>query len=217
MTGFASNAMPLRSLQRRAARIVLGLPEAEGFALAGGAALVVHEIVDRGTKDLDCFGPSTVAVNELVEPASRALAAAGLNVTVLVHADGFAKLLVTKGRERTQIDLGFDPASLPPKATDLGPVRALEDLAGDKLLALFGRAASRDFIDVAALLRRFTADELCGFAASKDAGFSLDVLADAFGVLPRYDREDEFPNLTDDEYADLLALFADWRQRLIER
>ena len=39
----------LTSLQERVARIVAALPEADGFALAGGAAVIIHGIVDRGT------------------------------------------------------------------------------------------------------------------------------------------------------------------------
>lgn len=38
------------SWQQRVARIVTSLPEAEGFALAGGAALVMAEVVDRQTR-----------------------------------------------------------------------------------------------------------------------------------------------------------------------
>ena len=168
--------MPLSEIQLRTATIILALPEAAGFALAGGAALVIHEIVDRGTKDLDCFGPSTGAVNQLD-------------------------------------DLGFDPASYEPVAFAIGPVRHLSDLAGDKLLALFSRAAARDFIDVAALLRRFSKSELCAIAASKDQGFNIDVLADAFGVLPMYDRDDEYPTLNDDDYHALTAVFAACSER----
>jgi hypothetical protein len=97
---------------------------------------------------------------------------------------------------------------------EIGPVRDLRDLAGDKLLALFSRAAARDFIDIAALLRRFTKPELCAIAAAKDQGFNIDVLADAFGVLPRYDRDDEFPTLNDDDYGALLALFAEWQREI---
>jgi hypothetical protein len=64
--------------QERVARIVSGLPQAEGFALAGGAALVVLQIVDRATRDLDCFGPSADEVDQLVPAVESALSAAGL-------------------------------------------------------------------------------------------------------------------------------------------
>jgi hypothetical protein len=209
--------MPLSEIQLRTATIVLALPEAAGFALAGGAALVIHEIVDRGTKDLDCFGPSTDAVNQLVDPSLEALAAADLHTQLILRADGFSKILVTDDHELTQVDLGFDPASHDPVQFAIGPVRHLSDLAGDKLLALFSRAAARDFIDVAALLRRFTKSELCTIAAAKDQGFNIDVLADAFGVLPTYDRADEFPTLNDDDYHALTAAFAAWQREIRQR
>jgi hypothetical protein len=103
--------MPLSDLQRRCATVILQLPEAAGFALAGGAALLVHEVTDRGTNDIDCFGPSVEAVDALAPAAIEALRAAGLDVDVVVMASGFAKLVVVDGTERTQVDLGFDPAT----------------------------------------------------------------------------------------------------------
>lgn len=57
----------------------------------------------------------------------------------------------------------------------ISSVRALDDLAGDKLLALFGRAAPRDFVDVHALRDRFTRRTLESLAAAKDLGFNLAV------------------------------------------
>jgi hypothetical protein len=209
--------MPLSEIQIRTATIVLALPEAQGFALAGGAALVIHEVVDRGTKDLDCFGPSTSAVNALVDPTIAALIADGFTVDLLLRNDGFAKLLVADAADRTQVDLGFDPATHDPVPSIVGPLRHIRDLAGDKVLALFARAASRDFIDVAALLRRFSKEELCAIASAKDAGFNIDVLADAFGVVRRYDRDDEFPNLSDEEYQTLLAVFDEWQREIRSR
>ena len=38
--------MPLSDLQVRVASIVLAVPEAAGFALAGGAALIFYEVTD---------------------------------------------------------------------------------------------------------------------------------------------------------------------------
>ena len=59
----------------------------------------------------------------------------------------------------------------------LSPVRAGRRRTSSPL---FGRAASRDFVDVHALRRRFTCRQLEAFAAGKDRGFSLVVLRDAF-------------------------------------
>jgi fermentation-respiration switch protein FrsA (DUF1100 family) len=55
----------------------------------------------------------------------------------------------------------------------------LDEVAADKTLALFGRAAARDLVDVHALSRHYTLDQLCALAAEKDAGFNHSVLADA--------------------------------------
>lgn len=106
--------MPLSDIQERCASIILRLPEANGFALAGGAALIVHEVSDRGTHDIDCFGPSVAAVDRLAPVAVTALEADGFVVTVIVMATGFAKLVVEDESGRTQVDLGFDPATRPP-------------------------------------------------------------------------------------------------------
>ena len=46
----------------------------------------------------------------------------------------------------------------------------------------FGRAAARDLVDVAALLGRYTLEQLCELAAEKDAGFDRRVFADALAA-----------------------------------
>jgi predicted nucleotidyltransferase component of viral defense system len=50
------------------------------------------------------------------------------------------------------------PTDLPASATPAGLTLAPEELAGHKLLALFDRAAARDFVDVYVLARRFGKD-----------------------------------------------------------
>lgn len=46
-------AVLLTPLQERIAEIVIGLPEARGFALAGAGGLLVRGLIDRQTRDLD--------------------------------------------------------------------------------------------------------------------------------------------------------------------
>lgn len=67
---------------------------------------------------------------------------------------------------------------------------SLEELAADKVLALFGRAAARDYQDVAALREHFTWTELPEFASEKDAGFSVDRLLDAVAAFDQLGVED---------------------------
>ncbi len=207
--------MSLSEFQQRVASLVFSLAEADGFALAGGGALIAHDVVDRTTRDLDCFGPSRAAVDRLWPAIHDRLLSEGLEVDVHQSDHGFAKMSVTDPvtRESTQVDVGFDPATHAAIATPIGSVRALDDLAGDKLLALFGRAAPRDFVDVYALRDHFTRRTIEALAAAKDLGFNLTVLRDAFGVL------DDLPRSAfevDDATFDLLRTeFHSWRDELL--
>jgi hypothetical protein len=206
--------MALSDLQRRIASLVFSLPEADGFALAGGGALIAHEIVDRTTRDLDCFGPTRDAVDRLWPAIRDRLLDAGLKVDVHQSDHGFAKMSVTDraSGDATQVDIGFDPAAHEPVAMSIGSVRALNDLAGDKLLALFGRAAPRDFVDVHALRARFARRTLESFAAAKDLGFNLAVLRDAFGVLDDLPRSSF--EVDDATFTLMRAEISSWREEI---
>ncbi len=162
----------LSALQQRVAAIVATLPEAEQFALAGGAALVLARVVDRETRDLDFFGPSADDVDALTVAVEAALGQAGMEVRRERVSHGFARLIVSDGVEATEVDLATDARIRPTQAGPYGPMVALEELAADKLLALFDRAQARDFIDVDALVDRFGLERLCALAAEKDHGFS---------------------------------------------
>jgi Nucleotidyl transferase AbiEii toxin, Type IV TA system len=122
--------MPLSEVQRRVAEIVFALAEGEGFALAGGGALIAHDIVNRTTRDLDCFGPSRDAVDQYWPAIVVALNEAAFVVEVRVASHGFAKLTVSDSvtGDTTQVDIGFDPAGRAAVTMSFGRVRALDDL-----------------------------------------------------------------------------------------
>ncbi len=101
----------------------------------------------------------------------------------------------------------------PAEPTSLGPVLALDELGADKLLALFGRAEARDFVDVHALAQRLGIDRLLGLAKEKDSGFDEYVLATMLGTMPRLPRS-EF-EIDDVTYAALDVFYRDLRARLI--
>jgi hypothetical protein len=89
-----------------------------------------------------------------------------------------------------------------------------EELAVDKVLALFGRAEARDFVDLVALEPRYGLERLCELAVQKDLGFDPGVFAD---MLTRFDRlrRDEF-ELEDTQYERLRGEVARWREQMIE-
>jgi hypothetical protein len=198
----------LSPLQREVARIVALLPEGEGFALAGGAALIARGIVDRGTRDLDFFSTVPDDVDRVLPVLEAALVDAGLEVERRQVAPGFARLIVRRGTDRTEVDLGSDARLLPAEDTPDGVLLASEELAIDKVLALFGRAEARDFVDVFALERTFALDGILQLAAQKDPGFDRNVLREMLGRFRRLPR-DEF-ELGDRAFADLGAAVERW-------
>ena len=80
----------LSPLQQKVARLLQGLPEAEDFVLAGGAALIVHGDVDRLTRDLDFFTVEPDAVDSLLPAFEAAARKAGLALIEEQVAHGFA-------------------------------------------------------------------------------------------------------------------------------
>jgi hypothetical protein len=112
------------------------------------------------------------------------------------------------------VDLAVNaPPDLPASVTAAGPTLAPEELAGHKLLALFDRAAARDFADVYMLARRFGKNVLLARAAQIDAGFDARVLAGMIATLDRF-RDTEIPVPDGLSAAELRAFYAAWRSEL---
>jgi hypothetical protein len=202
----------LSALQQRLTGVIAELPEAESFALAGGAALILQGFPGRVTADLDYFATSAAAVDALLPVLEAALAARGLQAERLQVASGFARLEVSDGAEVCQIDLGYDYRLRAPDHTPLGPVLSAEELGADKTLAVHGRALARDYVDLHGLKKRFGADQLLGWAAEKDPGFSLAVFAQRLDQIDRLPRGDF--SMSDDAYAAMRLDLSDWSRQL---
>ncbi|MGH9244820.1 MAG: nucleotidyl transferase AbiEii/AbiGii toxin family protein [Acidimicrobiales bacterium] len=202
----------LSALQRRVAIVLADLPEAEGFALAGGGALIVRGAVDRETRDLDFFVGEADAVDRLLPALEAALTAGHLAVERRQVAHGFARLSVTAGDDHTEVDLCVDYRLLPTEPSPVGPTLSLEELAANKLLALFSRAEARDFVDFAALEPVYGLEHLCRLAADKDAGFDRTVLAEMLGRVDRI-PDDELL-LDQQQLASLRHSVLGWRLQL---
>lgn len=111
------------------------------------------------------------------------------------------------------VDLALEsPPIGPPIVTLLGPSYGPEELAGRKLLALFDRAAPRDFVDVFRLAARYDKGRLVEWARRVDSGMDDGVLADMIGMLGKY-RDADLP-IRDEEVPALRAFFAQWRATL---
>jgi hypothetical protein len=204
----------LTPLQEQVARIVAGLEEASEFALAGGAALIARGDVKRETRDLDFFGLTAEAVDRLVPAVDRALRAAGLTVHRIQVNPGFARLIVESADDRTELDLAADARLFPAERGEPAPMLSGEELAVDKVLALFGRAEARDFVDLMEVEPRYGLERLCRLAGEKDRGFSPMVLSEMLGTFSRL-RRHEF-GLDETRYEQLSTDVERWRERALE-
>ncbi|HEX2029223.1 MAG TPA: nucleotidyl transferase AbiEii/AbiGii toxin family protein [Nitriliruptorales bacterium] len=202
----------LTALQERVARILGELPEAQDFALAGGAALIARGLIDRPTRDLDFFATSAVAVERLLPALRQALSEEGVEVTTIRQAPGFVRLEVTDGRETSEVDLSHDARLRPPEHSPLGSILSAEELAADKTLALFGRAEARDFLDVDSLVDRFGREQLLELAAQKDAGFTSERFAESISAIDRLQPADFRGG--EATFERLRQRFHDWRREL---
>lgn len=183
----------LTPLQRHLARLFLSLPAAAHFALCGGAALVFRQAVPRVTKDLDFFGTLLEEVRPAAKSFLKRLGEEGLQTEIVSTSPVFVRLRVRDaGGEEVLVDIGSDSRLREPELTEIGRVLTLEELATDKLLALFGRARARDFVDVFFLARRFGIRAMLAWAREKDPGFDPYHLALGLGrfeSLPRAEFE----------------------------
>ena len=111
------------------------------------------------------------------------------------------------------VDLAIDsPPHSRPTITVLGPTLAPLELAGRKLLPLFGRAEARDFADIYVLTHRFGKAALIQQAQAFDAGFDLSVLAQMIRTIERFD-DNESP-LAADDLPMVRTFFTDWASEL---
>ena len=188
--------MAFDDLHRHVARIALkAVGRKYEVALAGGNALMVHEVVSRHTEDVDLFVRRLGNVAAAASEIEAALQSAGYTTQRIDAAasgelgdfwpdmgEELAEWEVTApdGEHTVQLQAAYfetleDPVTVP----GLGPVLALDDLAGWKTVALVSRMAARDYVDIAALLKRYTVGQLVGMARERDPGLEDADFADA--------------------------------------
>jgi hypothetical protein len=80
----------LDPLHEQIAPIAFAFPEAGQVALAGGGAMLAHDLVDRPSQDVYLFTPDPSDVTRLADALRVALRAEGAHVRVDRRAAGLA-------------------------------------------------------------------------------------------------------------------------------
>jgi len=210
----ADRGSGLSAFQLEVARLFFSLPASRGFLLTGGAALLALHLTSRPTEDLDFFtAPERGEVPAARDGLEAAARQRGWTVERIRDSDTFCRLVIRSDTAELLTDLAVDaPPGYPGSVTIAGPTFAPEELAGRKLLALFDRAAARDFVDVYLLAQRFPRDLLLARAAEIDLGFDTLVLADMIATLSRF-TDAEIP-LPGEPVSALRAFYKIWHSEL---
>jgi predicted nucleotidyltransferase component of viral defense system len=197
--------------------------DSEHFYLTGGTALSLFYLRHRRSNDLDFF----TTMEDIILPFSyrleEKLKSKGMSTQRQRGIHSFVELLVKGEEETTIVHLAIDtPFRLEstkeffeyPKLK----VDSLVDIASNKLLALFGRATLRDFIDIYSLIKKknFTPEELMEKAKRKDPGFDLYWLGVALERINIFkDDSPEMLLLVEPiKFKDLATFFNQWRKKI---
>lgn len=211
--------MAIDPFQADVARIALDAAGSRGFALAGGNALVAHGVVQRPTEDVDLFSDEAGAPGAVTAAVQAALRAAGYEVRITrppeLNQGEFSQMVISRGDDSMQLDMARDWRRWPPVELQVGPVLHLDDAVSSKVNAMVGRAAPRDFIDVAATIEYgYTRGELVRLTFNRDPGLRVDDFANAMRQLDQLSLIDFAGyGLDDAAVAELRNRFVSWPRR----
>lgn len=212
----------LTDLQLKILKSFAGLTDQEAFYLTGGTALSAFFLQHRRSRDLDFFTATEEVISLFSRKLELSLTKEGLQVGRLRGLQSFVEITVNSDKEQTLIHFALDSPFRfeEPFLSEEIPglkIDSLIDMATNKLLALFGRAALRDFIDVYFLCQeRFKKDELLRKCSQKDAGFDLYWLGVAMEKIDEFTEDDTDMLLLNRTcpLEELKIFFRSWRQEI---
>ncbi|MEW6041870.1 MAG: nucleotidyl transferase AbiEii/AbiGii toxin family protein [Elusimicrobiota bacterium] len=213
----------LSQIQKKILEIFTTIPEQNNFYLTGGTALSVFYLKHRRSNDLDFF----TKLEDIITPFSYHLEEKLKNEKMIVQKhrmiSSFLEYFLEKESETLIIHLAQDsPLRFEePKIFKEFPklnVDSLIDIASNKLLALFGRATLRDFIDIFFLIKKgeFTPEKLMNDAKIKDPGFDLywlGITLERINVFKENSPEMSFL-LEPLNFMELQNFFNNWRKNI---
>lgn len=215
----------INSVQEKILQSFGEVKDSEQFYLTGGTALAYFYLKHRQSNDLDFFTSTEEIMAPFSHQLEKHLASKGFECKRQRSFHSFVELIVSLRGEATLIHLALDSAFRFEQTKEFSEylrlkIDSLADIAANKLLALFGRAALRDFIDVYFLIRKghFSKEQLMDAAVRKDPGFDLYWLGVAFERIHTFglDSPDMLLLLEPVKLKELENFFDEWRGEIVK-
>lgn len=185
--------MPLTAFQKEIARLLAVNRKPESH-VGGGSAINRADSSPRYSNDLDLFHDAAERVAGCAEADGQILQARGCSLTWQLRQPGFFQAVVGRGDDSLKLEwitdstFRFFPVQ---KDDDFGYCLHPADLATNKVLALAGRAAIRDFLDILYLDAVYLSLAAIIWAAcGKDEGYTPWSLLDMAKRHVRYRAEE---------------------------
>lgn len=188
----------LTSLQNRFLQIFFNSFLKQDFFLTGGTALSAFYLQHRLSQDIDLFTLNQkLEFNAVNAEILKIISSLSGKIEHQISSPTFLQFIFKTNRDELKIDIVKDTpvhfGSL--KKISNFQIDSLKNIAVGKLLALFGRADAKDFIDLYFLLeveKKFTFNKLYNLAKKKDIGLSEFYLA---GMIKKVEEIEYFPQI----------------------
>ncbi len=166
----------LTPLQHDFLKAFFELSAAESFFLTGGTALAEYYLHHRYSEDLDLFTLDHDALDAIEREIPNLANRIGSSWSIKVKVADFRMVIVERPPELAlKIDLVRDAGPQFGDRQRFGSITAdsMLNIAVNKVTAVFGRTAVKDFVDLYFLLQRgYTLEQLMRMAKEKDLGFT---------------------------------------------
>lgn len=214
----------LTPFQRKVLKAFTELEESKAFYLTGGTALSAFYLAHRLSEDFDLFTSEEPLISIVARKFKSALENLAIHVQEIRSFSSFWEAVAREGAESFKIQLAYDSPYMLSALDEKDGLRihSFEDIAAGKLLALYGRAEERDFIDIYCIVRdgKISLETLTELAKRKDPGLDEYYLAIAFEQsekIPDDPSKLKVNLLTPIDPKELKTFFAAQAVRLLEK
>lgn len=174
----------LTPFQKKVLKAFTEIEESKAFYLTGGTALSAFYLAHRLSEDFDLFTSEEPLISIVARKFKSALENLGIHVQEIRSFSSFWEAVAGEGKESFKIQLAYDSPFMLSEIDEKEGLRihSFEDIAAGKLLALFGRAEERDFVDVYCIVKdgKISLERMIELAKRKDPGLDEYYLAIAF-------------------------------------